>query len=74
MSSLANELTNLNILIEKFDINEPSKKIEYLTTFNNELESGGNITTKIKTKIKTKTKRKIKNRSNNGRKLGTKKR
>ena len=76
VSSLANELTNLNILIEKFDINEPSKKIEYLTTFNNELESGGKTLNKTRRKLRTKknNRKKLETKRNNRRKLGTKKR
>ena len=76
VSSLANELTKLNSLIEKFNIDEPSKKIEYFNSFKNENESGG--------KTINKTRRKIGSRKNIGsrrtrklgartRKLGTKK-
>ena len=66
VSSLANELTKLNSLIENFDIDKPSKKIEYFNSFKNEVESGG------------KTRRKFGSRKNigsrrNKRKLGTKK-
>ena len=76
VSSLANELTNLNILIEKFDINHASKKLEYFTSFNNQLESGGKTIDKTRRKLGTKknNRKKLKTKRNNRRKLGTKKR
>ena len=49
VSSLVDELTKLNVLIEKFDIDHTSKKLEYLENAN-----GGKI---IKSKQQNKTKR-----------------
>ena len=79
VSSLANELTKLNSLIENFDIDKPSKKIEYFNSFKNEVESGGKTRRKLGS-IKLGTRRKIGSRrsrkifgSRRTRKLGTKK-
>ena len=58
VSSLVDELTNLNLLIEQFDIDQDSKKLEYLLS----LENGGAVS-KNKNKTKTNTK-KEKNRKN----------
>lgn len=59
VSSLVDELTNLNKVIEKFDIKQPSKKLEYVSNFQDNI--GGfvknNKTKKNKTKhlpLKTK--------------------
>jgi hypothetical protein len=54
VSSLTNELTNLNKLIDKFDVTHSSKKIEYLSSFENNIN--GFIKNK---KLKTKKKQKI---------------
>ena len=45
VSSLVNELTNLNIIIEKFNINNSSKKLEYGSTLENNI--GGFIKHKL---------------------------
>ena len=37
VSSLVNELTNLNTIIEKFNINNSSKKLEYVSTLQNNI-------------------------------------
>jgi hypothetical protein len=42
VSSLADELTKLNSIINKFNINEPSKKLNYLSKLNIYSSSGGN--------------------------------
>jgi hypothetical protein len=69
VSSLVDELTKLNQLIENFDINNPSKKIEYLSDLREEVisknESGGksNIP-KTKKSIKNKSKYNSKTRKN----------
>jgi len=52
VSALVKELTNLNKVIEKFDIDHTSKKIEYFLTLENIIKEGGN--TKLK---KSKTNR-----------------
>ena len=54
VSSLVEELTNLNLLIKNFGIDNDSKKLEYLTS----VENGGDISKKTKNKTITK-KRKI---------------
>ena len=65
VSSLANELTKLNSLIENFGIDKPSKKIEYFNSFKNEVESGG--------KTINKTRKKLGSRKLGSKKLGSKK-
>ena len=55
VSLLVNELTNLNDIITKLDINHESKKIKYLTSLQN--ENGG--------KIKTKSRKNNKNKNRN---------
>jgi hypothetical protein len=57
VSLLVNELTNLNDIITKLDINHTSKKLEYLTSLQN--ENGG----KIKTKSRKNNKKNKKNRN-----------
>jgi hypothetical protein len=42
VSSLANELTKLNSMIENFDIETSSSKLDYLNTFEINSENGGN--------------------------------
>ena len=72
VSSLANELTKLNSLIENFGIDKPSKKIEYFNSFKNEVESGGKTINKTRKKLGS---RKLgsKKLGPRTRKLGTKK-
>ena len=54
ISSLIIELTDLNKLIDKFDVNQSSKKIEYLSRFEDNINGFKKF--KIK-KLKTKKKR-----------------
>jgi hypothetical protein len=68
VSSLANELTKLNSLIEKFGIDKPSKKIEYFNSFKNEVESGGKTINKTRKKLGT---RKLGSRKLRSKKLGS---
>ena len=70
VSSLANELTKLNSLIEKFGIDKPSKKIEYFNSFKNEVESGGKTINKTRKKLGS---RKLGSRKLGSKKLGSKK-
>lgn len=49
--SLVNELTNLNTVIEKFNINHISKKMEYVSTHKDDI--GGFIQNKQNQKLKT---------------------
>jgi hypothetical protein len=51
ISSLVNELTNLNKVIEKFNIDHTSKKLEYVSTLEDNI--GGFIQNKKKQKTKT---------------------
>jgi hypothetical protein len=54
VSSLVNELTKLNTIIEKFNINNSSKKLEYnIGGFSKLTKSKKNTKTKNKTKTKT---------------------
>ena len=57
VSSLVKELTNLNKIIEKFDMDETSKKLEYVSTLEESLKEGGFLQKKIK---KSKTYKKSK--------------
>jgi len=52
VSSLVNELTSLNKVIEKFNINEVSKKLEYVSELEDNLIEGGFLAKKIKNNIK----------------------
>ena len=62
ISSLVKELTNLNKVIEMFDIEETSKKITYFSTLEDNI--GGFIKTKKITKSKTsKLKRNVKHKT-----------
>jgi hypothetical protein len=70
VSSLANELTKLNSLIENFGIDKPSKKIEYFNSFKNEVESGGKTINKTRKKLGS---RKLGSRKLGSKKLGSKK-
>ena len=68
ISSLTNELTNLNKLIDKFDVTHSSKKIEYISSLEDNINGfiknkNKNLKTKDKTKDKTKKKRR-KNKEN----------
>ena len=58
VSSLVEELTNLNLLIKNFGIDNDSKKLEYLTS----VENGGDISKKTKNKNKTITKKRKTNK------------
>ena len=58
VSSLFNELTSLNKVIEKFDVNNVSKKLEYVLTLKNSI--GGVMQHKNKQRLRT---RKIKHPS-----------
>jgi hypothetical protein len=51
VSSLVNELTNLNKVIEKFDLDHVSKKLEYVSSLEDNI--GGFIQHKKKQKSKT---------------------
>ena len=51
VSSLVNELTNLNIVIEKFDINDESKKLGYFSLLEENI--GGFVKNKKNKKFKT---------------------
>lgn len=55
-SLLIDELTNLNSIIEKFDINKPSKKLEYLQNTTSTHNSGGKSTQTKRYKIKSSNK------------------
>ena len=57
ISSLVNELTNLNKVIEKFGIEKTSKKLEYVSILEDSLKEGGFLQKKIK---KSKTSKKSK--------------
>ena len=62
ISSLVKELTNLNKVIEMFDIEETSKKLTYFSTLEDNI--GGFIKTKKITKSKTsKLKRNVKHKT-----------
>lgn len=50
ISSLVNELTNLNKAIEKFDIDETPKKLEYVSSLENSLKKGGFLERQMKNK------------------------
>jgi len=57
ISSLVNELTNLNKVIEKFGIEKTSKKLEYVSILEDSIKEGGFLQKKIK---KSKTSKKSK--------------
>lgn len=56
VSSLVDELTNLNKIIEKFDIDETSKKLEYVSSLDDSLKEGGFLAKQIKNKKDNKSK------------------
>lgn len=63
IASLVNELTNLNKIIEKFDIKQPSKKLEYVSILKNNVDQFMQIKN-LKNKSKNKTiKKKTKNKN-----------
>lgn len=61
VSALVKELTNLNKVIEKFDIDETSKKLEYVSKLEDSLKEGGFLAKQMKNqKIKKSKKHKKK--------------
>jgi len=70
VSSLVKELTNLNKIIAKFNIDEVSKKLEYVSTLQDSLKEGGFLGNQIKYKKinKTKTHNKKNNKKDKTRK------
>lgn len=71
VSSLVNELTNLNKVIEKFDMEATSKKLEYVSTLEESLKEGGFLAKQIKNK---KIKRSRTHKKNSDKKQKTRKR
>lgn len=67
VSGLVKELTNLNKVIEKFDIDETSKKLEYVSTLEDSLKEGGFLAKQMKNKKikKSKTHKKKRNKKHN---------
>ena len=67
ISSLTNELTNLNKLIEKFDVTHSSKKIEYISKLKNNVDGfiKNKITKKKRGKYGEKTRKQMKKKRRN---------
>ena len=72
ISSLTTELTNLNKLIDKFDVKQTSKKIEYISSLENNINEFIK-NKKLKTEKKQRKQRKLKTRKLKTRKLKTRK-
>jgi hypothetical protein len=65
-TSLADELTKLNPLIDKFDIDSSSSKLEYFNSFSSETENGGKKMNKTRKTNKTNSRKKGVTRKNIG--------